>query len=201
MGRIDFRTGNLQGSLGQITGARWKETWYVRTKTRPTNPKTPNQVRVRTIWAALVKFGRRVVVGVLNPWIKPPPRNRSPFNQFMTNNKDMLAEQLFSYPLMKIGFGSLPGALITSAVRDNAANTVTVSWPTEAAGGGMDTDNAIAVVINVTKNVIGTLTSETRSDGDAIVPITSEAGDVMHAYLFFAQGDASNSDTDYSAVA
>lgn len=201
MGQIDFRTGVLTGSLGQITGARWKETPYVRTKTRPTNPRTAGQVRVRAIFGALVAFGRRIVIGVLNPWIKPPPRNRSAFNQFITNNRAMLAEAAFSYPLLKIGNGSLPGANITAAVRDNAANTVDVSWPTTVAGGAAANDNAIVVIINVTKNVIGSLTSDERDDGSSTVPITVEAGDVLHAYLYFAQGDAANSDTDYSAVA
>lgn len=59
----NFLSGGFYGSIGEITGRRWKNKRVVQEKFKPKNPKTPAQERQRKLFtrgSALAKIGQQV---------------------------------------------------------------------------------------------------------------------------------------------
>jgi hypothetical protein len=61
--------------VGQFVGSSWRGKDYIKTFTPPANPKTEEQVAVRTIFQHIAHIAKAIYEGVLKPYTFPQPRN------------------------------------------------------------------------------------------------------------------------------
>lgn len=197
MGKLDMRDGSLVGRMMGVVGASWKGISYIRKHVIPNNPDTVAQQGVRTTFASLVAFGKRINSTVLKDFILPVPKRKSQFNEFISRNQAMLTAGTFDYATLAIGDGGLYTPDDIAGV-DNAINGVDVTWGTGLQGEALATDTVIIVIYDETSDSYAFSTTVARSVGTATIPIVLTAGDKVHCYGFFIQGSTLSSVTTYS---
>ncbi len=200
MSRIDFRLGNLTGRLAGMVGASWKGIDYIRKMVIPANPNTSAQQGVRTTFASLVAFGRRINSTILKTGILPKPKKMSQFNKFIQNNQAQIEAGAFAFADLLISVGSLFIAAIQSAAGSESLDTVTISWLDVLEGEAQLSDPVFIVVYNETLDLYGFDTSKTRADDATTVDIQVDPGDVIHVYMFMTQGTTLATETKYMIV-
>jgi hypothetical protein len=210
MATLNFIRGTIRGKIGQFVGSSWKGRSYIKTFTKPGNPRTADQVAVRTVFYNVSQIAKAVYENVLKPYTFPKPRRQTAYNRMIQINKPMFESKAFDPAKLKIFDGPLDNPGITSAVLENAGTPnedLLVSFDITT---GEKTDKAIMVVYN---EATGTaLYSEgKRDDGEIEVklkPISPVDPAKLHAYLVFSQPPADGtgetglvSGTAYSKVA
>ncbi len=201
MGIIDLRSGTLKGKLAGMVGAKWKETSYVRTLVTPTNPNTVDQQGVRTVFGSLIAIGKRVLVTVLDKWELPRPRNMTSLNAFIKFNAAMILAKVFTLANVKFSSGSLPNVAAVAVAGDASDGLANVTWTGGQTGVALATDPVIAIAYNETQDTWGVLDTRTRSQVSAAVPLAGALNDVVHAFVFCAQGTSITSDTTHAVGA
>jgi hypothetical protein len=61
MARQEFFNGGFIGKVGDVIGQRWHEKRYVRTYTKPTNPKSDKQQHVRAVFRNAIKLAQQAM--------------------------------------------------------------------------------------------------------------------------------------------
>jgi hypothetical protein len=109
MALIRFISGEIRGSVGAITGQKWKSIQVVRAKTAPSNPNSPAQKSHREGFRRATALGVPLVPQIY-PYFKPKKKqNQTNFNYFMALNKDFINAGGVDYSLLRFTDGNLPG--------------------------------------------------------------------------------------------
>jgi hypothetical protein len=90
MARLRFIKGTITGRLGEFVGSRWKGINYIKTYAAPTNPRTPKQVVVRSIFKMISTLATALFkAGVYNTF--PPYRRMTARNAVIRANGELFA--------------------------------------------------------------------------------------------------------------
>jgi hypothetical protein len=109
MALIRLISGEIRGSVGAITGQKWKSIQVVKAKTAPSNPNTPAQRNHREGFRRATALGVPLVPQVY-PYFKPPKkRNQTNFNYYMALNREFINAGGIDFSLFRLTEGSLPG--------------------------------------------------------------------------------------------
>jgi hypothetical protein len=201
MSRINFIKGELKGRLGEIVGSSWKGKAYTKTYAPPTNPNTPAQIEIRSLFQHIARIGKDIRKP-LEQYTRPKPHHMTAYNHMIQINKPMFGKKGQKWnPLeLIIMTGELTSAPITTAVFDSSTLSAVVTWNGTA---GEATDKAFIVVYdNESKRAVNAVEID-RSTGtvtiDASVFANVSAYNDIYAYLAFYRiaedGSGSNSET------
>jgi len=189
MARLNFIRGTIHGKIGQFVGSSWKGKNYIKLFTKPGNPRTADQVAVRTVFQNVSHVAKLIYRNVLKPYTFPKPRRQSAYNRMIQINKPMFEGKEWKPERLKIFEGPLGNPGIISAVLENPGTPnedVLLSFDTAS---GEGTDRAVMVVYDETTGTA--LSAEgTRFDGEleiklkTISPVNPAK---LHAYLVFSQ--------------
>ena len=83
MAELNFVRGTIRGKIGQFVGSSWKGKPYIKTFTKPGNPRTADQVAVRTVFQKVSHIAKNIYKHVLKPYTFPTPRRQTAFNQMI----------------------------------------------------------------------------------------------------------------------
>jgi hypothetical protein len=109
MALIQLISGEIRGSVGAITGQKWKSIQVVRAKTAPSNPKTPAQQTHRAGFRQATALGVPLVPPVYRYFNPPKKRNQTNFNYYMALNREFINSGGLDYSLFRLTDGNLPG--------------------------------------------------------------------------------------------
>ena len=183
MATLNFIRGTVRGKLGQFVGSSWKGKSYIKTFTKPGNPKTADQVAVRTVFYRVSAVAKAIYEAVLKPYTFPKPRKMTAYNRMIQANRPMFEAKEWNPAALKIFDGPLANGGIDSV--SLAVNDVDFTFITD----GGDDDTAIAVVYAEDAGA-AFFAEGKRIDGTIRVSIAAlDTGmrDNLHAYLVFAR--------------
>lgn len=109
MALIHFISGEIRGSIGAITGQKWKSIQVVRAKTAPSNPNSPAQKNHREGFRRATALGVPLVPHMYRYFKPKKKQNQTNFNYFMALNRDFINSGGQDYGLLRLTDGNLPG--------------------------------------------------------------------------------------------
>jgi len=182
MATLNFIRGTIRGKIGQFVGSSWKGKPYIKTFTKPGNPRTADQVAVRTVFQKVSHIAKTIYKNVLKPYTFPAPRKQTAFNQMIAANQAMFDAKAWEPEKLVIFEGPLHNPGIASAAI--SGNNAAISFATT---GGEATDKAIAVLLDAEGSIVK-YAEAARSAGTVSLPIAdidpANRGN-LHAYLAF----------------
>jgi len=182
MATLNFIRGTIRGKIGQFVGSSWKGKSYIKTFTKPGNPRTADQVAVRTVFQNVSHVAKAIYEPVLKLYTFPRPRRLTAYNRMVQVNKEMFDSKAWNPASLKIFEGPLANPGITAA--GVSGPTLTVTFDNTGEG----TDKAIAVILDEETGIV--LHGEaTRADGSIALPLSGSGIELgnLHAYLVFAR--------------
>ncbi|MDR3020932.1 MAG: DUF6266 family protein [Treponema sp.] len=180
MATLNFIKGTIRGKIGEFVGSSWRGKSYIKTFTKPGNPRTAGQVAVRTVFQNVSQFAKSIYEKILKPYTFPKPRKMTAYNRMIQINQAMFNNKEWDPAGLKIFEGPLENPGITTAAL--TGETVKVSF---SATPGHEQDRAIALIYNSeTGDVIHK--SGPRAFGFIDVSVGSDITvENLHAYLVF----------------
>ena len=181
MATLNFIKGTIRGKIGEFVGSSWKGKNYIKTFTKPGNPRTADQVAVRTVFYHTSQIAKGIYESVLKPYTFPRPKRITAYNRMIQINKAMFESKEWKPESLKIFEGELYNPGIDSITKSAGKVNITFSAT------GEQSDMAIAVIFD---GATGGVYSGSLYRGDSNVEVTIPA-DVrtadLHAYLVFVR--------------
>jgi len=192
MAKLDLLRGTIRGRFGQFVGSSWKGKHYVKLFGKPGNPRTEDQVAVRTVFKNVSHIAKSIYGGVLKPYTFPKPKRHSAYNRMIKANKAMFSAKAWEPEKLKIFEGPLPNPGISDCYLDfpgQPAEQIAVEWETLS---GDPSDAAIAVVYDEACGK--TLFGMSKRGAKAMVILSGALAPIdkskTHVYLVFAKPPA-----------
>jgi hypothetical protein len=184
MATLNFIRGSIRGRIGEFVGSSWKGKNYIKTFTKPGNPRTAGQVAVRTVFLNVSHFAKAIYENVLKKYTFPKPQRQTAYNRMIQINKELFAAKEWDPAKLKVFDGPLENPGITAAAL--TGDTVKVSFSNTP---GHEQDRAIALIYDEASGAV-IYKSGPRAFGFIDVPLATLDGfDVarLHAYLSFVR--------------
>ena len=184
MATLNFIRGTIRGKIGQFVGSSWRGKGYIKTFTKPGNPRTADQRAVRAVFYNVSHFAKAIYNDVLKKYTFPKPRKQTAYNRMIQLNKALFESKEWEPAGLKIFEGPLENPGITTSVLN--AGTVKVSFNPEAGNGQ---DRAIAFVYNSATGAV-VFKTETRAAGFldvSIAAMENPQSEDLHSYLVFVR--------------
>jgi hypothetical protein len=128
MARLRFIHGAIRGKLGEFVGSSWKGINYIKTFSKPSNPRTDGQISVRQVFTFISNWACALFEIGLNNIIPPVKRMTARNSVFKANGK-MITEKLFKAADLQIALANF--APVASVAIGRSTNTDTFSISAE----------------------------------------------------------------------
>jgi hypothetical protein len=109
MALIRLISGEIRGSVGAITGQKWKSIQVVKAKTAPSNPNTQAQQTHREGFRRATALGVPLVPQTYRYFKPRKKRSQTNFNYYMALNREFINSGGLDFSLFRITDGSLAG--------------------------------------------------------------------------------------------
>ena len=133
-----------QGKVGQTVGAKWKNLSTIRTYTKPSNPNTASQQKVRSVFAEMTSF-----VALFADQIKYlsalNTSGQSVRNAIIQANKSQIMGGAFNKDTLIISKGGLQKVAGEAATQ--SAGKVTITWNAPTATNFTENAKLVAVMV------------------------------------------------------
>lgn len=198
MGKMNLLKANWEGKVGQTVGAKWKNKSTIRTYTKPSNPSTAGQQKVRGVFAQMTAF-----VALFADQIKYlsalNTAGQSVRNAIIQANKSQIDAGTFNKTTLLISKGGLQKVAGEAATASDGV--VTVTWTKPTATNFTDNAKLIAVMAQPASGLVEVV--EADADAETLTgEMTFEAGTV-DVYVYYLDKRGSNkvaSVSDYLSV-
>lgn len=194
MGKMNLLKANWYGKVGQTVGAKWKNKSTIRTYTKPANPKTADQQKVRNAFTSITSFVALFADGI-RYLTALDVAGQSVRNAIIKVNKSMLDENGLVKADLLISKGGLqkPMGISASLVSDK----VNVAFTDPTATNFTEKAKLIVVAVDETNGVVDVFTAaKGGSPAVGTVSFASDAEIDVYAYWLDYRGSnkiASNS--------
>lgn len=198
MGKMNLLKANWEGKVGQTVGAKWKNKSTIRTYTKPSNPSTAGQQKVRGVFASMTAF-----VALFADQIKYlsalNTAGQSVRNAIIQANKSQIDAGTFDKATLLISKGGLQKVAGEAATA--SAGKITVTWSRPTATNFTANAKLIAVMAQPASGLVEVV--EADADDETVTgEMTFEAGTV-DVYVYYLDKRGSNkvaSASDYLSV-
>ena len=144
MGKMNLLKANWEGKVGQTVGAKWKNLSTIRTYTKPSNPNTADQQKVRGVFAEMTSF-----VALFADQIKYlsalNTSGQSVRNAIIQANKAQIMGGAFNKDTLIISKGGLQK--VAGEAANQSAGKVTVTWNAPTATNFTENAKLVAVMV------------------------------------------------------
>ena len=151
MGKMNLLKANWEGKVGQTVGAKWKNLSTIRTYTKPSNPNTADQQKVRSVFAQMTSF-----VALFADQIKYlsalNTSGQSVRNAIIQANKEQIMSGSFDKATLIISKGGLQKVAGESA--NQTAGKVTITWDNPTATNFTENAKLVAVMVQPTSGLV-----------------------------------------------
>ena len=187
MGKMNLLKANWEGKVGQTVGAKWKNLSTIRTYTKPSNPKTADQQKVRGVFAEMTSY-----VAMFADQIKYlsalNTSGQSVRNAIIQANKEQIMSGSFDKATLIISKGGLQKVAGESA--SQATGKITVTWDNPTATNFTEKAELVAVMVQPTSGLVEVVEAEAKA-GTLSGNITFAAGSV-DIYVYYLDKRGSN---------
>ena len=187
MGKMNLLKANWEGKVGQTVGAKWKNLSTIRTYTKPSNPNTSDQQRVRSVFAQMTAF-----VALFADQIKYlsalNTSGQSVRNAIIQANKAQIMGGTFDKATLIISKGGLQKVSGESA--NQAAGKVTITWDNPTATNFTENAKLVAVMVQPTSGLVEVAEADAKA-GTLSGNITFASGSV-DIYVYYLDKRGSN---------
>jgi hypothetical protein len=121
MARLRFIQGAITGKLGEFVGSRWKGINYIKTFTKPSNPRTEGQISIRKVFKYLSLFASALFSKGLLVFV-PPARRMTERNSVFKANKSMLTNKTFVPSALQVAIANIQVMFETVSCLFNTSN-------------------------------------------------------------------------------
>ena len=187
MGKMNLLKANWEGKVGQTVGAKWKNLSTIRTYTKPSNPNTADQQKVRSVFAQMTSF-----VALFADQIKYlsalNTSGQSVRNAIIQANKAQIMSGSFDKATLIISKGGLQKVDGESA--SQATGKVTVTWNAPTATNFTENAKLVAVMVQPTSGLVEVAEADAKA-GTLTGNITFASGSV-DIYVYYLDKRGSN---------
>lgn len=198
MGKMNLLKANWEGKVGQTVGAKWKNLSTIRTYTKPSNPNTADQQKVRSVFAQMTAF-----VALFADQIKYlsalNTSGQSVRNAIIQANKAQIMSGAFDKENLIISKGGLQKVAGESA--NQSAGKVTVTWNAPTATNFTEKAKLVAVMVQPTSGLVEVAEADAKA-ATLSGNITFASG-LVDIYVYYLDKRGSNkvaSISDYLSV-
>lgn len=178
---------NWEGKVGQTVGAKWKNLSTIRTYTKPSNPNTSDQQKVRGVFAQMTSF-----VALFADQIKYlsalNTSGQSVRNAIIQANKEQIMSGSFDKATLIISKGGLQKVAGEAASQTNGK--VTVTWNAPTATNFTENAKLVAVMVQSTSGLVEVAEADAKA-GTLSGNITFASGSV-DIYVYYLDKRGSN---------
>ena len=178
---------NWEGKVGQTVGAKWKNLSTIRTYTKPSNPNTSDQQKVRGVFAQMTSF-----VALFADQIKYlsalNTSGQSVRNAIIQANKEQIMSGTFSKDTLIISKGGLQKVAGEAASQETGK--VTVTWNAPTATNFTENAKLVAVMVQPTSGLVEVAEANATA-GTLTGNITFASGSV-DIYVYYLDKRGSN---------
>lgn len=178
---------NWEGKVGQTVGAKWKNLSTIRTYTKPSNPNTADQQKVRSVFAQMTTF-----VALFADQIKYlsalNTSGQSVRNAIIQANKAQIMGGTFAKDTLIISKGGLQKVAGEAATQ--TAGKVTVTWTAPTATNFTENAKLVAVMVQPTSGLVEVAEADAKA-GTLSGNITFAAG-LVDIYVYYLDKRGSN---------
>lgn len=194
MGKMNLLKSCWDGRVGETVGAKWKNKKTIRTYTKPSNPKTADQQKVRGVFGSMTTYVARFADGI-KYMTALPVAGMSVRNAIIKLNKDQIDAGTFDKTVLAISKGGLQKpAGVALAI---TANKAVVTWTSPTATNFTANAKMIAVVVDETNEVVDVIQAAANAEtATGTVSFTASTGVDVYCYYLDSRGSnkvASNS--------
>ena len=187
MGKMNLLKADWQGKVGQTVGAKWKNLSTIRTYTKPSNPNTASQQKIRSVFAQMTSF-----VALFADQIKYlsalNTSGQSVRNAIIQVNKAQIMSGTFDKATLIISKGGLQKVAGESA--NQAAGKVTITWDNPTATNFTENAKLVAVMVQPTSGLVEVAEADAKA-GTLTGNITFASGSV-DIYVYYLDKRGSN---------
>ena len=198
MGKMNLLKANWEGKVGQTVGAKWKNLSTIRTYTKPSNPKTADQQKIRSVFAKMTSF-----VALFADQIKYlsalNTSGQSVRNAIIQANKEQIMGGAFDKATLIISKGGLQKVAGESA--SQTSGKVTVTWNAPTATNFTENAKLVAVMVQPTSGLVEVAEADAKA-ATLSGNITFASG-LVDIYVYYLDKRGSNkvaSISDYLSV-
>lgn len=198
MGKMNLLKANWEGKVGQTVGAKWKNKSTIRTYTKPSNPSTAGQQKVRGVFAQMTAF-----VALFADQIKYlsalNTAGQSVRNAIIQANKSQIDAGTFDKTTLLISKGGLQKVAGEAATA--SAGVITVTWNEPTATNFTDNAKLIAVMAQPASGLVEVV--EAAADAETVTGTMAFGAGTVDVYVYFLDKRGSNkvaSASDYLSV-
>ena len=201
MGKMNLLKANWEGKVGQTVGAKWKNKSTIRSYTKPSNPDTAAQQKVRGAFGSMTSF-----VALFADQIKYlsalNTAGQSVRNAIIQANKTQIETGTFDKSTLLISKGGLQKVAGETGTAE--AGIVTINWTNPTATNFTENAKLIAVLVQQSSGLVEVMETDAKSVSSPSVTgsIVFESGTV-DAYVYFLDKRGSNkvaSISDYVSI-
>lgn len=178
---------NWEGKVGQTVGAKWKNLSTIRTYTKPSNPNTADQQKIRSVFAQMTSF-----VALFADQIKYlsalNTSGQSVRNAIIQANKAQIMDGAFNKDTLIISKGGLQKVAGESA--SQATGKVTVTWDNPTATNFTENAKLVAVMVQPASGLVEVAEADAKA-GTLTGNITFATGSV-DIYVYYLDKRGSN---------
>ena len=187
MGKMNLLKANWEGKVGQTVGAKWKNLSTIRTYTKPSNPNTADQQKIRLVFAQMTSF-----VALFADQIKYlsalNTSGQSVRNAIIQANKAQIMSGAFNKETLIISKGGLQKVAGESA--SQSAGKVTITWTAPTATNFTENAKLVAVMVQPTSGLVEVAEADAKAE-TLTGNITFAAGSV-DIYVYYLDKRGSN---------
>ena len=189
---------NWEGRVGQTVGAKWKNLSTIRSYTKPSNPNTASQQKVRGVFAEMTSF-----VALFADQIKYlsalNTSGQSVRNAIIQANKSQIMGGAFDKATLIISKGGLQK--VAGEAANQSAGKVTITWSVPTATNFTENAKLVAVMVQPASGLVEVAEADAKA-ATLSGNITFAAGSV-DIYVYYLDKRGSNkvaSISDYLSV-
>ena len=198
MGKMNLLKANWEGKVGQTVGAKWKNLSTIRTYTKPSNPNTADQQKVRSVFAQMTSF-----VALFADQIKYSSAlntsGQSVRNAIIQANKSQIMSGTFNKETLIISKGGLQK--VAGEAANQSAGKVTITWTNPTATNFTENAKLVAVMVQPASGLVEVAEADAKA-GTITGNITFASG-LVDIYVYYLDKRGSNkvaSISDYLSV-
>jgi hypothetical protein len=192
---------NWEGKVGQTVGAKWKNKSTIRSYTKPSNPDTAAQQKVRGVFGSMTSF-----VALFADQIKYlsalNTAGQSVRNAIIQANKTQIDTGTFDKSTLLISKGGLQK--VAGETGTAAAGVVTVNWTSPTATNFTENAKLIVVLVQSSSGLVEVIETEAKPTGSpSVTGSIVFASGTVDAYVYFLDKRGSNkvaSISDYLSI-
>ena len=178
---------NWEGKVGQTVGAKWKNLSTIRTYTKPSNPNTADQQKVRGVFALMTSFialfaDQIKYLSALNT------SGQSVRNAIIQANRAQIMGGAFNKETLIISKGGLQK--VAGEAASQSAGKVTITWTAPTATNFTENAKLVAVMVQPTSGLVEVAEADAKA-GTLSGNITFASG-LVDIYVYYLDKRGSN---------